>query len=179
MMERDGVSLEGLTPREQNYFRRARRMALRFSWGPRLFSGANQILFRLTGGRLGGTLLGIPIGLLTTTGRRSGRNRTVPIVYLDDGSRFLVVASNSGFDAPPAWLLNLRVHPNAEMRIRAGVERVLARELTDLEREEVWARLLEHNAMWGAYQSCTDRQCAAVALERSPTAHTRQFGRRP
>ncbi len=179
MVERDAASLKGLTPKEQIYFRRTRRMALRFPWGPRLFSGANRIVFRLTGGHLGGRLLGIPIGLLTTTGRHSGRNRTVPIVYLDDRPRFLVVASNSGFDAPPAWLLNLRMHPDAEMHTQAGVERVVAHELTDLEREEVWARLLEHNAMWGAYQSCTERQCAVVALERSPDNRHPTMGSRP
>jgi MGT family glycosyltransferase/deazaflavin-dependent oxidoreductase (nitroreductase family) len=166
MVERNADGLRGLTPKEQNYFRRGRRMALRFPWGPRLFSKSNRALFQLTGGRLGGRLVGVPIGLLTTTGRHSGRSRTVPVVYLDNGSRFLVAASNNGFDSPPAWCLNLQAHPNAEMRIRTGTERVVARQLTDSEHEEAWPRLLEHNPVAGAYQSCTERQFAVFALER-------------
>jgi F420H(2)-dependent quinone reductase len=161
--------LEGMTPKQQRHFRRSRRMLTRFPQTPRLFSGAHRSVFRLTGGGLGGTMQGTPIGLLTTTGRRSGRTRTVPIGYTDDGSRFLVAASNFGLDTPPAWYLNLRAHPNAEFHTRAGVERVVARELTDLEREELWPRLLEHHPIWGACQSCTERQIAIVALERPRT----------
>jgi deazaflavin-dependent oxidoreductase (nitroreductase family) len=167
MMEDNAVDLEGLTRKQQNYFRRGRRMALRFAWGPRVFSKSNRALFRFSGGRLGARLLGVPVGLLTTTGRRTGRSRTVPVVYLDDGSRFLVAATNNGFDAPPAWYLNLQAHPNAELQTRAGTERVLARQLSDSEREEVWPRLLKHNPVWGAYQSCTEREFAVVALERA------------
>ncbi len=166
MVERNEDGLKGLTPKEQNYFRRGRSMALRFPWGPRLFSKSNRALFQLTGGRLGGKLVGVPIGLLTTTGRHSGRSRTVPVVYLDNGSRFLVAASNNGFDSPPAWCLNLQAHPNAEMRTRTGTERVVASQLTDSERVEAWPRLLKHNPVAGAYQSCTERQFAVFALER-------------
>jgi len=160
----DGVT--GLTPKEQRRFLRFHRMVTRFPQSRRLFNGANRAAFRLTGGRVGGTLQGVPVGLLTTTGRHSGRTRTVPIGYTDDGSRFLVGASNFGLDLPPAWYLNLRAHPDAKFQTRAGVERVVARELTGAEREELWPRLLEHHPVWGAAQSCTERQVAIVALER-------------
>ena len=158
--------LKGMTPKQQRHFRRSRRMLTRFPQTPRLFALAHRTIFRLTGGGLGGTMQGTPIGLLTTTGRRSGRTRTVPIGYTDDDSRFLVAASNFGLDSPPAWYLNLRAHPNAEFHTRAGVERVVARELTDLEREELWLGLLKDHPVWGACQSCTERQIAIVALER-------------
>ena len=167
MTEPNTAGLSDLTAREQTLFLRSRRMSQRFRRAPRLFSRANRVLFRLTGGHIGGKLLGSPIGLLSTTGRRSGQSRTVPIVYLDDGSRLLVVASNSGLDESPAWYLNLRATPNAQIRTRTSIERVVARELTGHEREELWPRLLEHNAMWGAYQACTRRQCGVIALERS------------
>lgn len=172
-MKDSSIGLEGLTQKELNYFRRGRRMALRFAWGPRLFSKSNRALFRLTGGRLGGRLLGVPVGLLTTTGKRSGRSRTVPVAYLDDGFRFLVAASNNGFDSPPAWCLNLGACPDAELDTRTSTERVVAHELTESEREEIWPRLLKHNPMWGAYQSCTERQFAVFALERSATTGMR------
>lgn len=166
MVLRDADPLNGVTPKQQSSSRRARRMAERFPQAARLFSVANRGLFRWTGGRLGGKLAGVPIGLLTTTGRRSGRSRTVPVVYLEDGSHYLVVASNSGLDSPPSWYLNLRAHPDAEMQTRTGSERVVARELTDVESREIWPRLVEHNPMWGAYQSCTERPLAVVTLER-------------
>ena len=165
MMDTAAAGLDGLSPKEQAYFRRSQRMARRFPQGTRHFSNANRIAFRLTRGRLGGKVMGVPIGLLTTTGRRSGRTRTVPVVYLENGGQFLVVASNSGFDAPPAWLLNLRETPDGVLRTRGGIERVVAHELAGSEREENWLRLVKHNAMWGAYQTCTERQLAVVALE--------------
>ena len=170
MQERGADGLKGLTPKQQNYVRRGHRMAQRYPKGARLFSNANRALIRLTGRRLGGTMQGLQVGLLTTTGRRSGRTRTVPVICLDDGSRFLVAASNSGLDTPPAWCLNLRAQPNAEIHTRTGSERVVARELTDSEREEAWGRLLEYNPALGGYQSCTERQIALFALERRPQA---------
>jgi F420H(2)-dependent quinone reductase len=127
----------------------------------------------LAGGRLGWTMQGVQVGLLTTTGRRSGRTRTVPVVYLDDGSRFLVAASNVGLDAPPAWCLNLRAQPNAELHTRTGSEHVVARELTESERDEAWGRLLEYNPVLGGYQSCTGRQIAVFALERHAVSISR------
>ncbi len=57
-----------LTPKQRGYVRRGHRMALRYPRGTRLFSNANRVLFRLTKGRVGGEMLGVPIGLLTTTG---------------------------------------------------------------------------------------------------------------
>lgn len=166
-MEQGGAEgLAALTPREQARFRRFRRMVARFPQVRRVMGGGQRTVFRLTGGRLGGTLQGVPVGLLTTTGRLSGRTRTVPIGYTDDGSRFLVAASNFGLDRPPAWFLNLKADPDAEFRTRAGLERVVARELTDSEREELWPRLLEEHPVWGAAQSSTRRRIALVALER-------------
>jgi F420H(2)-dependent quinone reductase len=166
MGEGDADGLAGLTPKEQERFLRFRRMVARFPRIRRAMGGGQRAAFRLTGGRLGGTLQGVPVGLLTTTGRRSGRARTVPIGYTDDGSRFLVAASNFGLDKAPAWFLNLRSHPEAEFRTRAGAERVVGRELSDAERDELWPGLLEDHPVWGAAQASTQRQIALVALER-------------
>ena len=77
--------LEAMTPKQQRHFRRSRRMLTRFPQTPRLLCRAHRTIFRLTAGGLGGTMQGTPIGLLTTTGRRSGQTRTVPIGYTDDG----------------------------------------------------------------------------------------------
>ena len=166
MQAPDTDAMEGLTPKQQRYVRNGHRMAQRHPKGGHVFSNVNRALIRLTGWRVGGSMQGVGIGLLTTTGRRSGRARTVPVVCLDDGSRFLVAASNTGLDSPPAWCLNLRAQPDAEMRTRAGAERVVAHELTDAEREKGWSRLLAYNPVLSGYQACTKRRIALFALER-------------
>jgi deazaflavin-dependent oxidoreductase (nitroreductase family) len=87
-------------------------------------------------------------------------------MYLDDGDRFVVVASNSGFDPPPAWLLNLQSSPSATFAPAGRTIAVRARVADADERAELWPRLVAHNPLWAAYQSCTTRQTAVVVLER-------------
>ena len=79
--------------------------------------------------------------LLTTLGRRSGQRRVTPLLYVEDGARFAVVASNAGDDRNPAWLLNLRKQPAAEIQIGTQHIRVQAREATDSESERLWPKL--------------------------------------
>lgn len=122
--------VEGLTRKQQQYLRRGRRMASLFPKGSRFFSHVNRVVVGLTRRRIGAEMLGVPIGLPTTTGRNSGRARTVPIVYLDEGTHFLVAPANSGLDVPPAWYLNLRAQPTAKVCTRTGTDRVVARELS-------------------------------------------------
>jgi F420H(2)-dependent quinone reductase len=162
MAEQSPSSLKNLSRQERFDFRLSRAF-------PKLSGRANRALYRVSGGRAGGIKRGIPIGLLTVMGRRSGRPRTVPLMYLEVDSRFLVVASNGGFDAPPAWYLNLRALPTAEFRTRSGAVKVVARDLTETERASLWPRLVQHNPLWGAFQACTERQTTVVALERSET----------
>lgn len=158
--------LAGLTAKQRRYVDSGHRMALRYRWGAHLFCKVNRALYRLSGGRVGASMQGVNVGLLTTTGRVSGRERTVPVVCLLDGARTLVAATNSGLDAEPAWCLNLRAQPNAKLRTRSGAMRVVARELNGAEREEGWARLLAYNPMVAGYQAYTNRHIALFALER-------------
>src|SRR5262249_37095425 len=104
---------------------------------------APPAVYRLSGGRLGGSLSGRPMLLLTTVGRRSGRERTLPLLYVEDGGRWVVVASNAGDERDPAWWLNLRARPEAA--VQAGRERhaVRARRATPEEEARLWPRLLE------------------------------------
>lgn len=131
--------------------------------GPRL----HRIGYELSGGRLGSRKRNIPVGLLTTTGRRSGRPRITPVMCLDEGARVLVAASNAGNDAPPGWLLNLMEQPTARLRLGAEVEDVRARVLSGRERAECWPRLVAHNPLFADFQARTGREIAIVALERS------------
>lgn len=114
---------------------------------------------------MGASKRGVPIALLTTTGRRSGRPQTVPLMYLEDGGRFLVVASNAGFDHPPAWFRNLDSRPEATFEPGGDQVPVRARIVDDDERARLWPRLVAHNPLWAGFQSHTDRPTAVVSLE--------------
>ncbi|MGZ3675529.1 MAG: nitroreductase/quinone reductase family protein, partial [Ktedonobacterales bacterium] len=74
----------------------------------RAATGSHVFLYRLTSGALGGRLLNAPVMLVTTTGRKTGKQRTTPVVYLPDGDRFIVIASNGGQGKLPNWWLNMR-----------------------------------------------------------------------
>lgn len=87
----------------------------------------NVPLYRLSRGRLFGRLDRAPVLLLTTTGRKSGARRTAPVVYLADGERMVVIGSNAGNVRTPAWALNLRAHPDAEVEVGAHRRQVTAR----------------------------------------------------
>ena len=78
-------------------------------WATKLHS----TLFRTTNGRVGGTLAGGAVLLLVTTGRKTGQRRTTPLVYLEDGDDFVVVASNGGAPKDPVWCLNLQAKPRS------------------------------------------------------------------
>lgn len=153
MEERGAGRLDGLASKLQRRLRRCRGMSTCHPRALRSFGRAHPVMFRLTGGRIGGTLQGTTIGLLMTTGRRRGQTRVVAVGYEDDAPACWLGPSHFGLDTPSAWFLNLRADPHAEFHTRAGVERVVACELTGPEREDLWPRLLEHHPVWGACQS--------------------------
>src|SRR5262245_62487452 len=96
-----------------------------FRWLLALVTWVHSAIYRLSGGRVGGRLSGMPMLLLTTRGRRSGRERTLPLLYVADEKGWVVVASNAGDDRHPAWWLNLRARPEA--RVQVGRERCAVR----------------------------------------------------
>ena len=88
-------------------------------WLLALITAVHRALYRATGGRIGARAGSAHMLLLTTLGRRSGQRRVTPLLYVEDGGRFVVVASNAGDDRHPAWLLNLRKQPAVEIQIGA------------------------------------------------------------
>ena len=84
---------------------------------------SHRAVYRLSRGRLLGHVAGMPVLLLTTTGRRSGRARTTPLTYFEDGDELVIVASNGGEDSPPAWWLNLLQQPEASVTIGSRSQR--------------------------------------------------------
>jgi len=121
--------------------------------------------YRASGGRLGGRLLGMPVLLLTTKGRRTGRPHTTALLYFPEGRNVVVIASSGGSAAHPAWWWNLRAHPEARIQIGRGVRRVRAREAEGPERERLWARVVRAYRGYAAYQARTSRRIPVVVLE--------------
>lgn len=129
------------------------------------FGGAQTRLYRATGGKLGGTLAGAPVLLLMTKGRKTGKERTAPLLYLREGDRFYVVASKGGFPVHPAWYNNLVAEPKVEIQVGADVKPLVARTISEDEKTRVWPKLVAMYADYQMYQDRTDRSIPVVALE--------------
>jgi F420H(2)-dependent quinone reductase len=125
----------------------------------------NIPLYRATGGRLFGQIAGTPVLLLTTVGRRSGQPRTAPIVYLADGERLIVIGSNAGHTAAPAWSLNLAANPDAEVEVGSERRKVRARLAEGEERTELWRKMNERYGGFDDYSARTTREIRVFVLE--------------
>lgn len=123
-----------------------------------------QWVYQGSDGRIGSRFTGIPLVLLRTTGRRTGRIRTAALIYTTDGRRIAVVASKVGDPKPPAWFLNLTAEPLAEVQLGRTRWRVRARVAEAGERAEWWRRA---TAVWGfdRYQRRTTRRFPIVVLD--------------
>jgi deazaflavin-dependent oxidoreductase (nitroreductase family) len=102
--------------------------------------------------------------LLTTTGRRSGRERTVPVLYMRDGGNYVVVASNAGSDRHPGWYLNCKFHSAAHIQIGRTKVAVMAEEPGAEDRERLWAAWLNENPRYQSQQEQTERQFPMLLL---------------
>ena len=142
---------------------------------PRIFRlvGRAQVwLYRRTNGRIGGkwrVMAGfrkpVPTLLLDHVGRKSGREFTVPLLYLDAGADLVVVGSQGGLAKHPQWYLNLCERPETTVQVRAERRAVRARTAVGAERAALWPRLVELYADFDTYQSWTEREIPVVVLE--------------
>jgi deazaflavin-dependent oxidoreductase (nitroreductase family) len=124
-------------------------------------------LYQASNGRLGAKLLGNPVLLLTTTGRKSGLERTNTLYYFPDEDRYIVIASNAGYAKHPAWYLNLMAQPLARVQAGRIKVKVTGREAAGEEREALWAKVLAIDSSYAEYQGWTERQIPVVILEPS------------
>lgn len=129
------------------------------------FGDANIWLYRASGGRVGGRMGRAPVLLLHHIGRKSGKERVVPLLFLADGRRLVVVASKGGAAKHPAWFDNLMASPATTVEVGRRRHSVRAREATESERDGYWPRLLEIYPSYGIYQDRTDRLLPIVVLE--------------
>lgn len=128
----------------------------------------HPLLLRLTGGRIGGRVAGMPVVVLTTTGRRSGRPRATPLTAIEHDGHIYVVASKGGDDRHPAWYLNLASDPEVTLERDGRIRPMLARILPPDERAEVWPVVTSTYQGYAAYQERTERAIPLVELVAAP-----------
>lgn len=127
---------------------------------------SHAALYRATSGRMGASFRGAPsLLVLEQVGAKSGKVRRVPLVYMPDGETMVIVASKGGAHSNPAWLHNLRAHPDATVYVDDKLVPVRAQELTPQEREQVWPRAASFNPAWAGYQKRSPRTIPLVRLE--------------
>jgi deazaflavin-dependent oxidoreductase (nitroreductase family) len=131
-----------------------------------LFGAAHVARYRETGGEHGHNWKGTTTLLLTTTGGRSGEQRTTPLIYQPYGDDYLIVASKGGAPEPPAWYLNLQEQPEVELQVADEVFRAHARTATADEKPDMWRTMAATWPAYDEYQSKTDREIPVVVLER-------------
>ena len=130
-----------------------------------LFWKVHRFLFRVSGGRIGGRVIGMPVLMLTTKGRKTGEPRSNVLTYVPKGRASVVFASNAGEPRHPAWWLNLVADPHATVQRGREVVRVVAREAEGDERAALWNEAVHINAGYAEYEKRTTRRIPVVVLD--------------
>lgn len=138
------------------------------SEGENLFGEEHVRRYRETNGEVGHVWReGSTILLLTTKGRTTGEPRTTPLIYAQDGDKYVIVASKGGAPEHPGWYRNIEKEPNVELQVLGEVFPAHARTAEGEEREQLWRKANEVWPHYDEYQTKTDRQIPVVVLERA------------
>ena len=121
-------------------------------------------MYRATGGKLFGRMGKSPIMLLNTVGRKTGRKRTSPLLYVMDGEDFVIIASKGGAPTHPAWYLNLKANPDATVEVGDRKVRVRAEEVDSEEKVRLWQKMVEMYPTYDDYQRKTKREIPLLIL---------------
>jgi len=133
----------------------------------KMFVATHVAIFRATGGRIGSSMQGGKVLLLTTTGNKSGRQRTVPVMQFDDDGRRYVVASFAGSPEHPAWFKNLQKTPEVGVEVRGERYRARAEVVNAEERARLWQKIVAQAPNFAEYEKKTQgRQIPIVELKR-------------
>lgn len=131
----------------------------------RTLGGLHTWVYRKSGGAMGSRFVGgAPVMLLTTIGRKSGKARTAPLLYLLDGDRVITVASKGGHPRHPAWYLNLLANPEVELQFGNERRAMRAATATREQKARYWPRLCAVYPPYQVYQDRTDRDIPVVIL---------------
>jgi deazaflavin-dependent oxidoreductase (nitroreductase family) len=163
---------EPLTYERANPAQKALRRVAATTAGSWLFARVlhhiDRPVYRLTRGRhtFASLATGLPVVMLTTTGARSGRPRSVPVLGLPTPDGLVVIASNYGQHGHPAWYYNLRSNPEGEVAVDGESRRFRAREAEGEQRARIWAEGLRTYPGWAVYERrASERRIAVFVLE--------------
>src|SRR5262245_60808866 len=122
----------------------------------KVMSSLNTLIYRLTGGSVGGRFMrGAPVLLLITIGRKSGEKRTAPLLYIKEGNDYVIVASKGGMSKHPLWYLNIEANPEVEIEIGRDRFKAHARRASDDEKRALWPKLVAMYPDYNDYQART------------------------
>ena len=130
-----------------------------------LFGQEHVDAYLATDGEEGHDWRGAQTLILTTTGRRSGKQRLTPLIYGRHGDDYLLVASNGGTPQSPDWYFNLVDNPEVDIQIKGEKMRARARTATPAEKPELWPIMTKEWPDYDGYQTKTDRDIPVVVLE--------------
>lgn len=134
------------------------RRKMRFQWK------MHKLIWRLSGGRLGRKVVGMPVLELETTGRKSGQPRQILITYVDSDGAPAIIGTNAGRDADPAWVLNLRSNPDARARWDGRWHNVTAIELEGKDHQRAWLAAVRLNPGYEDYLETLTRPVPIIRL---------------
>ena len=127
--------------------------------------GGHAWIYRATNGRIGQKFPGFPpICLIDHVGAKSGKRRTSPLLYVEDGEDIVLVASKGGYERNPAWYYNLKANPDTTVQVGSEVRKVHARVADDEERKRLWPMAVAVYSDYAEYQARTDRKIPLVVL---------------
>lgn len=134
----------------------------------KFFSKLNVVLYKLSGGRVMGKMDGTPVCLVTMKGAKSGKTRTIPLMYNPAGDNVLIVASMGGAPKHPVWYYNLVAHPDVEIQLGGKKGKYRVHQADDAEKESLWPALVENFPSFAVYRERTERNipvmvCAPAA----------------
>jgi F420H(2)-dependent quinone reductase len=136
-----------------------------FNWMFRQFIRMQVFVYRHSGGRRMGQLRGMPVLLLTTVGRRTGKRRVTPVMYIRDDDNLVITASNNGRDKQPSWFLNLKAHPQTTVEVGGVTRSMAAHQAGTEEKGRLWPQLVERAPFFEGYQKSTSRDIPMVILQ--------------
>lgn len=122
-------------------------------------------LYRISNGKIMGSMAGLNILLLTTIGRKSGKPRTTPLGYFEHGDAYVIIASNAGMDKHPDWFLNLKANPAIKIRIREKEMQATARVASAEQRKNLWDKLVGLSPQYERYTRRTKREIPVILLQ--------------
>ena len=127
-------------------------------------SSTHVFFYKLSGGRIGGRIHKADVLLLTTTGRKTGKKRTTPLLYVRDGNRLVIIASNGGRPIDPSWWMNLKRNPIAMVQVKSLKETIYAQRAIGSEKERLWRLMTSAYPTYDNYQQKTAREIPVVIL---------------